>query len=459
MHLIIHLYIGEFKCYFTHYSWFKPRMMLFILKQTARCNCEVTPTSSLDVKGRIRESSCCNFKTSRGLLKVLNRIQSIKEQHASNISVVNDLKVELDLSRAQIKELKREKQMNIWQIKSLTKQTAEKKFVRRNNANDRLKIAVQSVEEELEGETRSRRHSESLHCRLALELSEVKSLFYGSLRALERERKARILLENLCDEFAIGIKDYKQEMKEAKSGDDLVEINSVVDKLGFDIETFLRAKGSVNLRKYGNSYPEELVREVYPCQYYSLDSFPLKDQSIGAPVNVHDDDNAKNFGSASGEGYGNIRSIDQEKKGGQISTRKQVQTKQIKSSLSHDENQRRFVERNSSDRTSLINETEVSTVWEEPAQVAQESDGPLIRRLNSSDRKSFLPTGGENICRGAHCVHSVVRSNVSPVKRQRKLQFSKVMGQSQEGTLMAKLLEARSDVRKSGSEASTSCLG
>ncbi|XP_054790293.1 uncharacterized protein LOC129295758 isoform X2 [Prosopis cineraria] len=385
--------------------------------------------------------------------------------------------------------------MNIWQIKSLTKQTAEKKFVRRNNANDRLKIAVQSVEEELEGETRSRRHSESLHCRLALELSEVKSLFYGSLRALERERKARILLENLCDEFAIGIKDYKQEvrslkhkseksddvgvdnldrllvdiseawldermqMKEAKSGDDLVEINSVVDKLGFDIETFLRAKGSVNLRKYGNSYPEELVREVYPCQYYSLDSFPLKDQSIGAPVNVHDDDNAKNFGSASGEGYGNIRSIDQEKKGGQISTRKQVQTKQIKSSLSHDENQRRFVERNSSDRTSLINETEVSTVWEEPAQVAQESDGPLIRRLNSSDRKSFLPTGGENICRGAHCVHSVVRSNVSPVKRQRKLQFSKVMGQSQEGTLMAKLLEARSDVRKSGSEASTSCLG
>ncbi|KAI9089952.1 hypothetical protein K1719_028922 [Acacia pycnantha] len=345
------------------------------LAEAAQCNCKVTPTSTLEAKGRIRESSC-NHKTSRELLKVLNRIQRIREQHASNISVVKGLKAELDLSRAQIKELRREKQMKI-----LMKQMAEDKF------------AVQSAEEELEDERRSRRHSEILHWRLSQELSEVKSLFYGSLRELDRERKARILLENLCDEFAIRTRDFQQEshslkhksekknddvgadrdnhdrlildiseawldermqMKVEKAGDDLVEmINSVVDRLGFDIETFLRTRRSVNLRKYGNSSPKE-IREIHPCHYNSLDSFPIKEPII-APVNMHEDDtaNAENFGSASGEGHGKTTSVDQEKEGRKISTGKQVKT---------------------SVKTALINEIEVSTVCEEPEQVAQESD-------------------------------------------------------------------------------------
>ncbi|XP_028770454.1 uncharacterized protein At5g41620-like [Neltuma alba] len=453
----------------------------------------------MEVKGRIRESSC-NLKTSRELLRVLNRIQSIREQHASNMSAVKGLKVELDLSRGQIKELKRGKQMNSWQMKSLVKQMADDKFVRKNNAHDRLKVAVQSVEEDLEDERRSRRHSESLYWRPAQELSEVKSLFYGSLRELERERKARILLENLCDEFAIRIRDCEQEscsvkqnsvkndevgadgdnhgrlildiseawldermkMKVTKASDDLLGINSVVDKLGFDIETFLRAKRSVNLRKYENSSPKE-VREIHPCQYNSLDSFPLQ-ESISAPVNMHDDDdddtNAENLGAAFGERHGIISSIDQEKKGSQISTGKQVQSKQIKTNTSHDDEERLFMERNSNDRTALINETEISTVCEEPVQVAQESDRSLIKILDSSHRISRSSTRHdrvnlENMRRGDSCVHSVDGSNVSPVN-QRKLRFSKGV---KEGTLKAKLLEARLDGHYSRFVAGNSSLG
>jgi len=41
----------------------------------------------------------------------------------------------------------------------------------------------------------------------------VKSLLHGTLRHLEREKKARILLENLCDDFAKGVRDYEHELR------------------------------------------------------------------------------------------------------------------------------------------------------------------------------------------------------------------------------------------------------
>ncbi|CBI40463.3 unnamed protein product, partial [Vitis vinifera] len=225
--------------------------------EVAHYNPAVTPTSSLDFKGRIGESSY-NLKTSTELLKVLNRIWSLEEQHASTISLVKALKMELDHSRARIKELLQEKQTERQEMDDLMKQ---------------------SVRDELEDERKLRKRSETLHRKLARELSEVKSSFSNALRELEREKKARILLEDLCDEFAKGIREYEQEvrslkhkpekdrvarensdrlvlhiseawldermqMKLAEARCDVAEKNTIVDKLSFEIETFLRAKQS-----------------------------------------------------------------------------------------------------------------------------------------------------------------------------------------------------------------------
>ncbi|XP_073222344.1 uncharacterized protein At5g41620-like [Cicer arietinum] len=68
--------------------------------QVARYKCAVTPTSSLDVKGMIEESkSRYNITTSTELLSVLNRIWSLEEQLASNISAVETLRMELGRSQ------------------------------------------------------------------------------------------------------------------------------------------------------------------------------------------------------------------------------------------------------------------------------------------------------------------------------------------------------------------------
>ncbi|XP_040955974.1 uncharacterized protein At5g41620-like [Gossypium hirsutum] len=131
------------------------------------------------------------LKTSSELLKVFDRIWALEEQHVSNMSLVKALKTEIDSSRARIKVLQQDK------------------LVMKNKEKDRIEVAIQSLSDE----RKLRKQSESLHRKLAQEHSEVKSCFANALKELERERKARILMEDLCDEFARGIREYEEEVQ------------------------------------------------------------------------------------------------------------------------------------------------------------------------------------------------------------------------------------------------------
>ncbi|XP_010096454.2 uncharacterized protein At5g41620 [Morus notabilis] len=289
--------------------------------EVAPYNPAVTPTSSLDFKGRIGESHY-NLKTSTELIKVLNRIWSLEEQHASNMSLIKALKTELDHSRVKIKELLRERQADRHEMDDLVKQITEDKLVRKSKEQDRIHTAIQSVRDELEDERKLRKRSESLHRKLARELSEVKSTLSGALKELETEKRSRKLLEDLCDEFAKGIKDYEQEvhaLKQKADGDwtgrtdrdrlilhvseswlderlqmqldearcGVSEKDSIVEKLRLEIETFLQAK-DVHATKTENLLPRE--------RRNSLESVPLN-EAVSAPHDVNDDDDSLGSGS------------------------------------------------------------------------------------------------------------------------------------------------------------------
>ncbi|OMP11624.1 hypothetical protein CCACVL1_00386 [Corchorus capsularis] len=287
--------------------------------EVAPYNPAVTPSSSLDFRGRIGESHY-NLKTSTELLKVLNRIWSLEEQHASNVSLIKALKMELDHARIRIKELLRDQQADRHGIDDLMKQIAEDKLVRKSKEQDRIHAAVQSVRDELEDERKLRKRSESLHRKLAREVSEAKASLSNALKELERERKSRKLLENLCDEFARGIKSYEQEvhilrqksdedwagaadhdrlilhiseswldermqmkLEEAQSG--FAEENSIVDKLGFEIETFLQAK------RIGTSISKRTDYLSRKDRRKSLESVHLN-EAVSAPKDACEDEDS-----------------------------------------------------------------------------------------------------------------------------------------------------------------------
>lgn len=132
--------------------------------------------SSMQVTPFVKAATPIGYtiKTSTHLLKILNRIWNLEEQHSSNVALIKSLKRELDVSRAQITTLVEERKRDHQEMDELKK-----------SMNDRKKKAAESTRDEF---------------------LEVKSL-------LMRERKARILLESLCDEFANGIRDYDQKVR------------------------------------------------------------------------------------------------------------------------------------------------------------------------------------------------------------------------------------------------------
>ncbi|KAJ8621668.1 hypothetical protein MRB53_030197 [Persea americana] len=281
----------------------------------------VTPTSSLDLKGRLGESGF-SLKTSTELLKVLNRIWSLEEQHTSNISLIKALKKELDRARVRIQDLLQVQQADRNEIEDLMKQVAEDKLLMKSKEQDKIKVAVQSLREELEDERKLRRRSESLHRKLARDLSEVKTAFSKALKELERERKARVLLEDLCDEFARGVGDYEQELRalKHKSEKDLVDRDDrlilhiaeawmdermqmklaearcdptakgmAIDRLRCEIETFLQTKRS-SASKVDIPYCKDPTQKEDGCfRRQSLESVPLN-EAASAPQDGGDED-------------------------------------------------------------------------------------------------------------------------------------------------------------------------
>ncbi|KAK4802130.1 hypothetical protein SAY86_000333 [Trapa natans] len=273
------------------------------MEVTTPYNLAVTPSSSLDLRGRPKETNY-SLKTSTELLKVLNRIWSLEEQHASNMSLIKALKMKLDDSKVRIKELLRDQQSGRREIDALMKQIVEDKIVRKNKEQEKIHAAVQSTRDELEDERKLRKQSESLHRKLARELSDAKNSLSSALRELENESKSRKLLEDLCDEFAIGIRDYEHEVRALKQKDDkqrgqesnrdrvilhvseswldermhmkleeaesgVRERGSIVEKLSFELETFLKAKKKAALR------PREDRKSMEAVPFNEVVSVPL----------------------------------------------------------------------------------------------------------------------------------------------------------------------------------------
>ncbi|GER45205.1 hypothetical protein STAS_22129 [Striga asiatica] len=224
----------------------------------------LSPNGSLTPNGKFKDSAQ-GLKTSTELLKVLNRIWTLEEKHALDMSLVKSLKGELGQAQARIQELLQDKKRDQSKIGTLTAGITELKSIRKKD-QDRTK-------------------DEKLHLKLASELSGLKSSFSQVTNELEREKRARALLEDLCDEFAKGIRDYEREVRLVKqnSGDqilhegqndrfilhiseawlderaqskledarDFSEKQSPLDKLCPEIEAFLREKKSLtkNLEK------------------------------------------------------------------------------------------------------------------------------------------------------------------------------------------------------------------
>lgn len=133
--------------------------------------------------------------TSKELVKVLKSIGELGDDHktASN-RLISALLCELDRARSSLKHLMSE-------------------FDAEDEEKRRL---IERLQEEAMVERKLRQRTEKMNRRLGRELAEAKETERKMKEEMEREKRAKDVLEEVCDELAKGIGDDKKEMEKER---------------------------------------------------------------------------------------------------------------------------------------------------------------------------------------------------------------------------------------------------
>ncbi|XP_054813919.1 uncharacterized protein At5g41620 isoform X2 [Prosopis cineraria] len=166
------------------------------------------------VKNRLKEARS-GLSTSKKLLKVLNQM-CLQEQHSSSIPVILALGSELDRACNQIDHFIQEQSSNQNDTEFLMKRFAEEKAAWKRREREKVRDAITHIAEELEVEKKLRRQTERLNKKIAKEMANAKASHLKASKELEREKRAKEILEQICDELAKGIEEDRAQVEELK---------------------------------------------------------------------------------------------------------------------------------------------------------------------------------------------------------------------------------------------------
>ncbi|CAN1772242.1 Uncharacterized protein At5g41620 [Linum perenne] len=171
-----------------------------------------TPTGS---RTRLKDVSNA-LTTSKELLKIINRVWGNEDRPSSSMSLMSALHAELERARLQVNQVIHEQRGEQGEINYLMKCFAEEKAAWKRQEHKLVEAAIESVAGELEVERKLRRRFEGLNKKLGKELCETKGLLVKAVKELEQEKRARAVMEHVCDELANDIGEDKAEAEEMK---------------------------------------------------------------------------------------------------------------------------------------------------------------------------------------------------------------------------------------------------
>ncbi|XP_026389921.1 uncharacterized protein At5g41620-like [Papaver somniferum] len=176
-----------------------------------------TPPGSSTTGAKTRLKDLSNgLTTSKELLKILNRIWGLEEQHSSGVSLISALHTEIERSRLLVDQMIREKRSDRHEIDDLVKRLADEKALWKSKEQERMRAAFDSVAADLGVERKHRRRTEILIKKLGTELSETKAALLKTMQELESEKRKRQMMEQVCDELAIATGEDKIDSGEIK---------------------------------------------------------------------------------------------------------------------------------------------------------------------------------------------------------------------------------------------------
>ncbi|CAK8576418.1 unnamed protein product [Lathyrus sativus] len=168
------------------------------------------------VKSRLKEARS-GLSTSKKILKVLNQMCH-REKQSSTMALVLALGSELEHVCGQIDKLIQEERSNSNQndAEYMMRRFAEEKAAWKTREREKVHDAIKNVSEELKVEKKLRKQTERLNKKIAIEMASVKASHLEVSKELEREKRAKEILEQICDELARGIGEDRAHVEELK---------------------------------------------------------------------------------------------------------------------------------------------------------------------------------------------------------------------------------------------------
>ncbi|KAL6537894.1 hypothetical protein OROHE_012181 [Orobanche hederae] len=275
--------------------------------------------------------------TSKELLKVMSRVFRSDQHHSStSLSLFTALKFELDRACAHVAKLFQEQKTSQCDVDILLKHFEQERILWKLKEQDKIRRAMTSIAGELDTERKLRRQTERLNKKLGRDLAETKESLLKADKNLESEKRAREILEQVCDELARGIGEDRAEVEEMKRQSAKVceevekeremlqladilreervqmklseakyqfeEKNAVVDKLRIELEAYLKSKRGGEQENGSPSYYkikelEKYLRETLPCSY----EYEEKQKNEIEVVNNKEDDDEEEEDDDSGD--------------------------------------------------------------------------------------------------------------------------------------------------------------
>lgn len=156
-----------------------------------------------------------SWKPSEDVRRIYSDSKHLEEQ-VGVVSMVSALESELEQSRARIHDLENERRSSKKKLEQFLKKLNEERATWRSREHEKIRAVIEDIKGELNRERKNRQRMEIVNSKLVNELADVKLSATRYMQDYEKERKARELIEEVCDELAKEIGEDKAEVEALK---------------------------------------------------------------------------------------------------------------------------------------------------------------------------------------------------------------------------------------------------
>ncbi|CAN4096701.1 unnamed protein product [Withania somnifera] len=142
--------------------------------------------------------------------------QKVLDQQVNSDSVISSLEAELKCARSRVHQLESERQSSKKKVEQFLRKLSEEKAAWRSKEHEKIRAILDDMRADFSRERKNRKRLEIINSKLVNELTDAKLSAKRYLQNYEKERQARGLIEEVCDELAKELGEDKAEVEEMK---------------------------------------------------------------------------------------------------------------------------------------------------------------------------------------------------------------------------------------------------